>query len=53
MGISWETPDGKGDEVSMIVVDTNVLNGLLWTGDQALIKGLRAKGFERFFEPDS
>lgn len=27
--------------------------GLLWTGDQKLKKGLRAKGFTRFFEPPS
>lgn len=25
--------------------------GLLWTGDEKLKKGLRAKGFTRFFEP--
>lgn len=27
------------------------LNGLLWTGDSTLKTGLRAKGFDRFFEP--
>lgn len=25
--------------------------GLLWTGDEKLKEGLRAKGFDRFFEP--
>lgn len=27
------------------------LNGLLWTGDKKLRAGLRAKGFNQFFEP--
>ncbi len=27
------------------------LDGRLWTGDEALKSGLRAKGFDRFFEP--
>lgn len=27
------------------------LNGQLWTGDDELKAGLRAKGFDRFFEP--
>ena len=27
------------------------LDGRLWTGDDALKVGLRAKGFDRFFEP--
>jgi predicted nucleic acid-binding protein len=45
-----------------IVVDTNMqvapfialtlhLDGRLWTGDEELKAGLRAKGFDRFFEP--
>ena len=40
-----------------IVVDTNILialtlylEGRLWTGDGELKAGLRAKGFDRFFE---
>jgi predicted nucleic acid-binding protein len=44
-----------------IVVDTNVqdasfialtlhLDGRIWTGDNELKVGLRAKGFDRFFE---
>lgn len=31
-----------------IVLETE---GLLWTGDKKLKEGLRAKGFDRFFEP--
>lgn len=27
------------------------IGGLLWTGDEKLKEGLRAKGFDRFFEP--
>ncbi len=27
--------------------------GLLWTGDEKLKRGLVAKGFSRFFEPES
>ncbi len=27
------------------------LDGLLWTGDKKLKEGLKAKGFDRFFEP--
>ena len=27
------------------------LDGLLWTGDQALKRGLRAQGFDRFYDP--
>lgn len=27
------------------------LDGALWTGDKKLKEGLRAKGFDRFFEP--
>jgi predicted nucleic acid-binding protein len=30
---------------------TLAVDGLLWTGDKALKAGLRAKGFDRFFEP--
>jgi len=26
-------------------------DGYLWTGDRKLIKGLRTKGFDRFYEP--
>lgn len=29
------------------------LDGLLWTGDKALRQGLEAKGFDRFFAPES
>lgn len=28
-------------------------NGLLWTGDQRLRRGLEAKGFARFFTPET
>jgi predicted nucleic acid-binding protein len=28
------------------------LDGKLWTGDKILKEGLKAKGFDRFFEPD-
>jgi predicted nucleic acid-binding protein len=28
------------------------LDGLLWTGDKALKRGLREQGFDRFYEPD-
>ena len=38
-----------------IVVDTNILfldfDGRLWSSDDQLKAGLRAKGFDRFFEP--
>jgi predicted nucleic acid-binding protein len=27
------------------------LGGRLWTGDKALVRGLRAKGFDRFYLP--
>ena len=27
------------------------LNGLLWTGDKALKKGFKEKGFNRFYDP--
>ncbi len=27
------------------------IDGLLWTGDKELKEGLKAKGFDRFFEP--
>lgn len=27
------------------------LDGLLWTGDKALKRGLRAQGFDQFYEP--
>jgi predicted nucleic acid-binding protein len=30
---------------------TLALDGLLWTGDEALKAGLMAKGFDRFFAP--
>jgi predicted nucleic acid-binding protein len=30
---------------------TLALNGLLWTGDNVLKTGLRARGFDRFFSP--
>ena len=33
------------------VAITLELQGLLWTGDQTLRRGLQAKGFTRFFEP--
>jgi hypothetical protein len=33
-----------------IVVDTNILGGCLWTEDAELKTGLRAKGYDRFFE---
>ena len=29
------------------------LEGLLWTGDKKLKEGLRRKGFNQFFEPNS
>ncbi|MDJ1184724.1 PIN domain-containing protein [Roseofilum casamattae] len=29
------------------------LNGRLWTGDKKLKEGLKRKGFDRFFEPNS
>lgn len=29
------------------------LDGLLWTGDEKLRRGLKAKGFDRFFDPRS
>ncbi|HET7229321.1 MAG TPA: PIN domain-containing protein [Longimicrobium sp.] len=31
---------------------TLALDGLLWTGDKRLRRGLEAKGFDRFFSPD-
>jgi predicted nucleic acid-binding protein len=33
------------------VAITLEIEGLLWTGDEKLKEGLRAKGFNRFFEP--
>jgi predicted nucleic acid-binding protein len=27
------------------------LNGLLWTGDRALVRGLQAAGFDQFYRP--
>jgi predicted nucleic acid-binding protein len=31
---------------------TLALDGLLWTGDRRLRRGLEARGFDRFFTPD-
>lgn len=31
---------------------TLALDGVLWTGDKRLRRGLEAKGFDRFFTPD-
>jgi predicted nucleic acid-binding protein len=31
---------------------TLAVDGLLWTGDRRLRRGLEARGFHRFFEPD-
>lgn len=35
------------------VVLTLELDGLLWTEDKELKKGLKEKGFDRFFEPEA
>jgi predicted nucleic acid-binding protein len=43
--------DVDADDAPHVAI-TLALNGLLWTGDTKLKKGLRAKGFERFFEPE-
>lgn len=34
------------------VAITLEIDGLLWTGDERLKKGLQSKGFNRFFQPD-
>ena len=39
-----------GDEP--FVALTLALDGRLWTGDQKLRKGLMARGFDRFFNPE-
>ncbi|MFL5541612.1 MAG: PIN domain-containing protein [Longimicrobiaceae bacterium] len=39
-----------GDEP--FVALTLALDGRLWTGDQKLRRGLVARGFDRFFDPE-
>jgi predicted nucleic acid-binding protein len=38
-------------EIQPFIALTLHLDGRLWTGDDELKAGLRAKGFDRFFEP--
>jgi predicted nucleic acid-binding protein len=38
---------------TIFVALTLELDGLLWTGDKKLMQGLKARGFDRFFEIDN
>ena len=42
--------DGDSKDAPFIALTLH-LDGRLWTGDNELKAGLRAKGFDRFFEP--
>jgi predicted nucleic acid-binding protein len=48
---AYELCKGIDEKDAPHVAITLELEGLLWTGDETLKKGLKAKGFTSFFEP--
>ncbi len=48
---AWELCKGIDEKDFTYVALTLELGGQFWTGDKKLINGLRAKGFDQFFEP--
>ena len=47
---AWELCKDVDEKDFAYVALTLELNGQFWTGDKKLINGLRAKGFDQFFE---
>jgi len=48
---SWELCKDIDEKDFAYLALSLELDGRLWTGDKKLINGLRAKGFDHFFEP--